>query len=71
MSMPANFVPIDWSTEVSDGTAVCSACDKTIPPGDEVQVRDGRRASIEAYPDDPSKFCVPCVTPEIDEEMVQ
>lgn len=63
MSMPIGFRPIEWAVKDSDGTPVCSECHKIIPVGEEVHIRDGRYASIEAYPEDPSTFCAPCVLP--------
>lgn len=56
-----------WTTSISDGTVKCNGDDcagACIPQGKKVQTRHGNESSMpSAYPDDPTSFCVPCVTP--------
>lgn len=49
---------INWERRISEGTQICKACKKAIVAGAQVDVR------LDGYPEDPSTFCVPCVTPQ-------
>jgi hypothetical protein len=56
----------DWKVTVSDGTARCMSDDcegAAIPAGVNVHTRDGRMLNPQAYPNDPTSFCEPCITP--------
>lgn len=66
--MSGNHPTMPWDYPKSDGSAKCSACRKTIPKGQRMAVRHAERlwglpSYREAYPKDPTPFCMPCVTP--------
>ena len=65
--MAMNLRPMRWEVTVSDGQSVCHGDDcegAVIPAGASVHTRYGNQSECpEAYPNDPTTFCEPCVTP--------
>jgi hypothetical protein len=57
MSVPFDTKAINWKRSQSDGSAICSKCKRTVMVGESIDTR------IDGYPEDPTVFCTPCVTP--------
>ena len=65
--MGSQFMGPPWERVVVERPTRCDDCGRTVPIGGQVDIRHGEKLmdalSRSAYPNDPTTFCIPCVTP--------